>query len=84
MTYALEGCRWQVSATIRQEDETHTWAGYVAVIKDDVDVLQARGVARLEKARGEEGAEEALWGCEYGCGGRVGVSTNGLYENESV
>ena len=45
-----------------------TWTSYVAVVEDDVDMLDARGVGGLEKARCEERAEEALW--------RVSVSSD--------
>lgn len=46
-----------------------TWASYVAVVEDDVNMLGARGVGGLEKARCEERGEEALW--------RVSASSDG-------
>lgn len=45
-----------------------TWACYIVVIKDDIDVLEAGRGGGLEKARSEERAEEALGDVREGDG----------------
>lgn len=60
-----------------------TWASYVTVIEDDVNVLEASRVGRLEKACCKEGTKEALWRGEYE-GGHSEASTHGLDKYDSV
>lgn len=55
-----------VSKLIGKMDGKHTCACYVAVIEDDVNVLEARGGRRFDKACSEERAEETLGGVGEG------------------